>query len=125
MKGLSSRIKKMGISEKEGTAEGKGEHQKKDESVSTSGPMTRKRKRDATAAPSKEENSVTEGVVEEETEPAKASPTKMAKTSLTKKAETAPTKKRNAKDEEKRLRRFRDHAPASYLEKLHRATTQR
>ena len=32
---------------------------------------------------------------------------------------------RKAKDEEKRLRRFRQHAPSAYLEKLHRATTQR
>lgn len=42
-----------------------------------------------------------------------------------------PTKKkkgassRKAKDEEKRLRRFRPHAPSSYLERLNRATTQR
>ncbi|KAK3171139.1 hypothetical protein OEA41_003223 [Lepraria neglecta] len=32
---------------------------------------------------------------------------------------------RKAKDEEKRLRRFRQHVPSSYLEKLNRATTQR
>ena len=30
-----------------------------------------------------------------------------------------------AKDEEKRLRRFRPHPPQSYLERLNRATTQR
>ena len=42
-----------------------------------------------------------------------------------------PTKKkkgvssRKAKDEEKRLKRFRAHAPLSYLERLNRATTQR
>ena len=110
----------MGISKKTGMAEEKREDPKKDELVSTSGPMTRKRKRDTTAAPSKVEKPVTEVMVEEEAEPAKASPTK--------KAETSPTKMktpRKAKDEEKRLRRFRDHAPASYLEKLHRATTQR
>ena len=115
----------MGISKKLGKAGGKREDPKKDELVSTSRPITRKRKRDATAAPSNVEKPVTEVMVEEEAEPVNASPTKMAKTSPTKKAETAPTKKRKAKDEEKRLRRFRDHAPASYLEKLHRATTQR
>ena len=32
---------------------------------------------------------------------------------------------RKAKTEEKRLRRFRSHAPSSYLERLNRATTQR
>ena len=32
---------------------------------------------------------------------------------------------RKVKDGEKRLRRFRQHAPSSYLEKLNRATTQR
>ncbi|KAL2055588.1 hypothetical protein ABVK25_004396 [Lepraria finkii] len=32
---------------------------------------------------------------------------------------------REVKDEEKRLRRFRQYAPSSYLEKLNRATTQR
>lgn len=32
---------------------------------------------------------------------------------------------RKAKDEEKRLRRFRPYAPSSYLERLNRATTQR
>ena len=32
---------------------------------------------------------------------------------------------RKAKNEEKRLRRFRSHAPSSYLERLNRATTQR
>lgn len=31
----------------------------------------------------------------------------------------------NKKDEEKRLRRFRQHPPSSYLERLNRATTQR
>ncbi|KAL9073231.1 MAG: hypothetical protein Q9161_003063, partial [Pseudevernia consocians] len=31
---------------------------------------------------------------------------------------------RKPKDEEKRLRRFRAHAPSSYLERLNRATTQ-
>lgn len=109
------------------TEEGR-EDPKKDELVSASGPMTRKRKRDATAAPRKVEKPVTEVMVKEEAEPAKASSTKKAKAPLMKKAETSPTKKttpRKAKDEEKRLRRFRDHAPASYLEKLHRATTQR
>ena len=35
------------------------------------------------------------------------------------------TSSRKAKDEEKRLRRFRGHAPSSYLERLNRATTQR
>lgn len=35
------------------------------------------------------------------------------------------TSSRRAKDEEKRLRRFRSHAPSSYLERLNRATTQR
>ncbi|MCJ1279736.1 hypothetical protein MMC21_007560 [Puttea exsequens] len=43
--------------------------------------------------------------------------------SPSKKGKKATSKK--AKDEEKRLRRFRDNAPSSYLEKLHRATTQR
>ena len=32
---------------------------------------------------------------------------------------------RNGKGGEKRLRRFRPHAPSSYLERLNRATTQR
>ena len=32
---------------------------------------------------------------------------------------------RKAKDEEKRLRRFRGQAPSSYLERQNRATTQR
>ena len=32
---------------------------------------------------------------------------------------------RKAKDGEKRMRRFRLHAPSSYLERLNRATTQR
>ncbi len=44
-------------------------------------------------------------------------------------AVSSPRKKRRAspkkEDEEKRLRRFRAKAPDSYLEKLHRATTQR
>lgn len=46
-------------------------------------------------------------------------------------AHSPPAKKkkgatpRKAKDEEKRLRRFRAHAPSSYLERLNRATTQR
>lgn len=46
-------------------------------------------------------------------------------------AQSSPAKKkkgassRKAKDEEKRLRRFRPHAPSSYLERLNRATTQR
>lgn len=109
-------------------AEEQSKDLKKDELVSTSGPMTRKRKRDATAAPSKVEKAVMEVMVEKEAELANASPTKKASVSPTNKVEISPTKKstpRKAKDEEKRLRRFRDHAPASYLEKLHRATTQR
>ena len=110
----------MGISKRIGMTEEEREDPKKDELVPVSGPMTRKRKRDATAAPSKVEQPVTEVMVEEEEEPAKAPSTKKAETSPTKK--TTPQK---AKDKEKRLRRFRDHAPASYLEKLHRATTQR
>ena len=32
---------------------------------------------------------------------------------------------RKAKDEEKRLRRFRGHPPSSYLERLNRAISQR
>lgn len=46
-------------------------------------------------------------------------------------AHSPPAKKkkgvssRKAKEEEKRLRRFRAHAPSSYLERLNRATTQR
>ena len=94
------------------TKEKRGDQQK-DELASASLPMTRKRKRDATAASSKAENPVMDLMAEEETKTAKPSPTK--KKAIPKKA----------KDNEKRLRRFRDHAPASYLEKLHRATTQR
>lgn len=44
-------------------------------------------------------------------------------------AASSPSKKKKATtkkpDEEKRLKRFRSKAPSSYLEKLHRATTQR
>ncbi len=44
-------------------------------------------------------------------------------------AVSSPPKKKRVnlqkKDEEKRLRRFRQKAPGSYLDKLHRATTQR
>ena len=103
----------MGISKRVGMTEEKREDPKKDELVSASGPMTRKRKRDATAAPSKAEKPVIDLMAEENAE--------MVKPSATKKEATP----RKAKDNEKRLRRFRDHAPASYLEKLHRATTQR
>ena len=103
----------MGVSKKADTIEEKREDPEKDELASASVPMTRKRKRNATAAPSKAEKPVMGPMAEEEAETAKPSPTK-------KKAAS-----QKAKDEEKRLRRFRDHAPASYLEKLHRATTQR
>ena len=103
----------MGISKKVVKNEEKREDPEKDELASASGPTTRKRKRDATAAPSKAEKPVGDLMAEEEAESAKPSPTKKKAT---------PQK---AKDKEKRLRRFRDHAPASYLEKLHRATTQR
>ena len=103
----------MGISKKaDMTKENRGDPQK-DELASTSLPMTRKRKRDATEASSKAEKPVMDLMAEEEAEIAKSSPTK--KKAIPK----------MAKDKEKRLRRFRDHAPASYLEKLHRATTQR
>lgn len=46
-------------------------------------------------------------------------------------AHSPPAKKikcastRKAKDEEKRLKRFRPQPPSSYLERLNRATTQR
>lgn len=100
--------------------EEKREDPKKDQLVSASGPMTRKRKRDATAAPSKAEKPVIDLMAEDEALMAEDE-AEMAKPSPTKK-KASPQK---AKDNERRLRRFRDHAPASYLEKLHRATTQR
>ena len=103
----------MGISEKVDTSEQKREDPEKDELASASGPTTRKRKRDATAALSKAEKPVIDLTAEEEAGSAKPSP---------KKTNASPKK---AKDTEKRLKRFRDHAPGSYLEKLHRATTQR
>ena len=103
----------MGISKKADMTEDKREDPQKDELASATLPMTRKRKRDATAASSKAEKPAMDLMAEEEAEITKPSPTK-------KKA--VPKK---AKDNEKRLRRFRDHAPGSYLEKLHRATTQR
>ena len=103
----------MGISKRADTTEEKREDLQKDELASASLPMTRKRKRDATAASSKAEKPIMDLMAEEEAELAKPSPRKKKAT---------PKK---AKDNEKRLRRFRDHAPASYLEKLHRATTQR
>ena len=103
----------MGISKKLDTSEQKREDPEKDELTSVSGPTTRKRTRDATAAPSKAEKPVIDLTAEEEAESAKPSP---------KKKKASPQK---AKDTEKRLKRFRDHAPGSYLEKLHRATTQR
>ena len=103
----------MGISKKLDTSEQKREDSEKDELTSASEPTTRKRKRDATAAPSKAEKPVIDLTEEEEAESAKPSP---------KKKKASPQK---AKDTEKRLKRFRDHAPGSYLEKLHRATTQR
>ncbi len=105
--------KEMGISKKKDTIEEKREDPEKEGLASASLPRTRKRKRNATAAPSKAAKSVTDLMAEEEAESVKPSPTKKKAT---------PHK---AKDNEKRLRRFRDHAPASYLEKLHRATTQR
>ena len=103
----------MGISKKKDTIEEKREDPEKEESASASVPTTRKRKRNATAAPSKAEMPAMDLMAEEEAELVKPSPTKKKATP------------HEAKDKEKRLRRFRDHAPASYLEKLHRATTQR
>ena len=103
----------MGISKKVDASEQKREDPEKDGLASASGPMTRKRKRDATATPSKAKKPVVDLMAEEETEMAQPSP---------KKKKASPQK---AKVEEKRLKRFRDHAPGSYLEKLHRATTQR
>ena len=103
----------MGISKKADASEQKREDPEKDELTSASGPMTRKRKRDATATPSKAQKPVVDSMAEEEAKMANPSP-KKKKASLQK-----------AKDDEKRLRRFRDHAPGSYLERLHRATTQR
>ena len=103
----------MGISQKVNASEQNIEGLEKDELASASGPMTRKRKRDATATPSKAQQPVVDLMAEEETEMAKPSP---------KKKKAGPQK---AKIEAKRLKRFRDHAPGSYLEKLHRATTQR
>ena len=104
----------MGIPKKVDTIEEKREDPEKDELATTSGPTTRKRKRNATAAPSKAEKPVMDLMAEEEAESAKPSPTKKKK--------VPPAE---VKDNEKRLRRFRDHAPGSYMEKLHRATTQR
>ena len=103
----------MGISKRTDVNEEKRKDPEEDELASASVPTTRKRKRNATAAPSKTEKPAMDLMAEEEAE--------LAKPSSTKKKAT-PQK---AKDNEKRLRRFRQHAPASYLEKLHRATTQR
>ena len=106
----------MGISKKEDASEQKIEDPDKDELASASGPMTRKRKRDATATPSKAQQPVVDLMAEEEAEIAKPSE---------KKASPKKASPKKAKDDEKRLKRFRDHAPGLYLEKLHRATTQR
>jgi len=74
-------------------------------------PNSKKRKRTATSTPSKTAIDLTNDYDGQD------SPTSSKK----KKAATP----RKSKDEEKRLRRFRQKAPSTYLEKLHRATTQR
>lgn len=76
--------------------------------------VTGKRKRTATATPSKAIGKAVELALDDEAE--------LEVSSLKKKKRASP-KKVNA--EEKRLRRYRQHAPASYHEKLNRATTQR
>ncbi|KAL9125330.1 MAG: hypothetical protein Q9217_005450 [Psora testacea] len=74
---------------------------------------TGKRKRTATSTPSKTKTPTTDPTEEADIE--YPSPSK-------KKKKASPEK---GTSEEKRLKRFRDHAPHSYLEKLYRATTQR
>ena len=71
----------------------------------------KKRKRTATPTPSKIIDLTEEYDGQENSSPIKK-----------KKKPSTPKK---AKDQEKRLRRFRSHAPSTYLDKLHRATTQR
>ena len=80
--------------------------------TSMSGSVTKKRKRMATSTPTKQVINLDDGEDDQEI----FSPSK-------KKKKMATPKKAN--DEEKRLRRYRQKAPASYLEKLNRATTQR
>ena len=75
-------------------------------------PSNKKRKRTATSTPSK----VLVDLTSDHDAGDLMSPSK-------KKKKNATPKK--GKDEEKRLRRFRSHAPSTYSEKLHRATTQR
>ena len=79
---------------------------------------TKKRKRTATSTPSKTKTQVID-LTGDDVEI--ASPSKKKKRKVAR-LDKSPTK---GKTEEKRLKRFRDHAPGSFLEKLHRATTQR
>jgi hypothetical protein len=74
----------------------------------------KKRKRTATATPAKGKGKLVDHTFGDEAE---------VQSPSSKKKNRASPKKH--KDEEKRLRRFRQHAPGSYLEKLQRATTQR
>lgn len=75
---------------------------------------TGKRKRTGTATPSKAKGKAVDPTFRDEAD--------LEVLSSKTKKRASPKK---AKDKEKRLRRFRQHAPASYLEKLQRATTQR
>ena len=71
---------------------------------------SKKRKRAATMTPSKAKDNANDAQDQELASPSKK--------------KTKPATPKKAK-EEKRLKRFRQHAPSTHIEKLHRATTQR
>ncbi|KAK4694014.1 hypothetical protein P7C71_g3489, partial [Lecanoromycetidae sp. Uapishka_2] len=73
----------------------------------------KKRKRSATSTPSKTKGKAVDLTFDDEAG---------IEAPSSKKKRASPKK---VKDEEKRLKRFRQHAPSSFQEKLHRATTQR
>ncbi len=77
-------------------------------------PMVSKKRKIAAASTPKSKGAVVDLTQQDETE-TYFSPTKKKKIASS----------RKGKDEEKRLRRFRTHAPSSYRERLSRATTQR
>ena len=83
-------------------------------SPTRSEPPTKKRKRNATVTPRKGKGKVPELTAIDDAQ---------IQSPPSKRKEAASPRK--TKDEEKRLRRFRQHAPSSYVEKLNRATTQR
>ncbi|KAL2041184.1 hypothetical protein N7G274_006128 [Stereocaulon virgatum] len=114
-------------------------------SSSQSEPPTKKRKRTATATPRNGKGGLEDFTKADDAQLESSPSKKKARASSSKgrgkasnnaadedaqvqspsSKEKKGTSPRKAKDDEKRLRRFRQHAPSAYLEKLHRATTQR